>query len=96
MTFLCATKPKATSVSKDWIGCRLLEHWRHSIVELAASTHPEIVTNRIGHKRTETTLDTYSHVSTALHRTATAALERRLEATISDTTTSAEDGTGNG
>lgn len=33
MTFLCATKPKATSVSKDWIGCRLLEQWRHPTVE---------------------------------------------------------------
>ena len=96
MTFLCATEPKATSVSKYETGCRPLEHWRHPIVELAASTHPEIVTNRIGHKRTETALDTYSYVSTALHRTATAALERRHEATISDSTTSAEDGTGNG
>ncbi|MGI8963101.1 MAG: hypothetical protein ACR2GI_01200 [Thermomicrobiales bacterium] len=96
MTFRGATVLKATSVSKDWIGCRLLEHWRHPIVELAAGTHPEIVANRIGHKRTETTLDTYSYVSTALRRTATATLERRLEATISDTPTSAEDGTGNG
>jgi integrase len=66
-----------------------LHELRHTnaTVELLAGTHPKIVANRIGHKHTQTTLDTYSHVSPALHRAATAALERRLEATVPDATT---------
>jgi integrase len=69
-----------------------LHELRHTnaTVELEAGTHPLIVSNRLGHRKTQTTLDLYSHVSPELHRTATAALEQRIDAALANTTTSAE------
>jgi integrase len=64
-----------------------LHELRHTVatLELDAGTHPKVVQERLGHKRIQTTLDTYSHLSPDLQRAAADALDRR----IVDATTSA-------
>lgn len=57
-----------------------LHECRHTnaTLELAHGTHPKIVSDRLGHRKIETTLDLYSHVSPDLHRNATDALAERV------------------
>lgn len=57
-----------------------LHELRHTnaTVELQAGTHPRIVSDRLGHRRVETTLNLYSHVSPDLQRAAIDALESRI------------------
>lgn len=57
-----------------------LHQIRHSSasLELAAGTHVKIIADRLGHKDIRTTMNTYSHVSAELQRSAAEALEERL------------------
>ncbi len=47
-------------------------------LELAAGTHPKIVSDRLGHSSTQMTIDRYQHVSEDLQRAAAEALELSL------------------
>ena len=53
---------------------------RHSYasVMLALGVHIKVVSERLGHSRTQLTLDTYSHLAPGLHEEATARLDRAL------------------
>jgi integrase len=68
------------------IGLHEMRH-TNATVELAAGTHPKIVSDRLGHAKIETTLNLYSHVSPDLQRSAIDALEARING-ASNTTTS--------
>lgn len=50
----------------------------NATLDLEAGVHPKVVSDRLGHKRIETTLNLYSHVSADLHRAAAEALATRL------------------
>lgn len=67
-----------------YVGLHELRH-TNATVELAAGTHPKIVSDRLGHKKIETTLNLYSHVSADLQRAAADALEARIEAATATT-----------
>lgn len=47
-------------------------------LELEAGTHPKIVSDRLGHRSIQTTIDMYSHVSADLQRAAAEALDARM------------------
>lgn len=50
----------------------------HATLELAAGTHPKLVSDRLGHRSIQTTLDRYSHVTPDLAKAAAEALDARL------------------
>jgi integrase len=67
------------------IGVHEMRH-SNATVELAAGTHPKIVSDRLGHARIETTLNLYSHVSPDLQRAAIDALDERIGIAAKTTT----------
>lgn len=71
-----------------------LHELRHTnaTLSLDAGVHPLIVSQRLRHKRIQTTLDLYSHVSETLQREATDALARRLFGDEDTTTSDAGEG----
>jgi integrase len=52
-----------------------LRHLQGSLL-LAAGVHPKVVAERLGHSRTQVTLDTYSHVAAGLQREAAEVLDK--------------------
>lgn len=52
----------------------------NATLELEAGTNPKIVQKRLGHKKVETTLNIYSHVSVDVEHAAAAAFESRIYA----------------
>lgn len=50
----------------------------------AAGTPVKIVSERLGHRKTETTSNLYQHVDVSLQRAAVNALEERIERTVNE------------
>lgn len=72
--------------AEDQIPVITLHEMRHSsaTLELAAGTPVKIVSERLGHRKTETTSNLYQHVDVSLQRAAVNALEERIERAVNE------------
>lgn len=67
-------------IARTGVRAITLHGMRHTnaTLDMEAGVHPKIVSERLGHRNIQTTLDRYSHVSLDLQKAAADALDRRL------------------
>lgn len=81
-------------VIRDAGVCRITLHQlRHTsaTLDMESGAHPKVVQERLGHRRIETTLNTYAHVSDDLQRASSDKLAARLDAVADNNITAWDD-----